>query len=331
MRVPTNRSARAAALLILTALAGCDNVRWGGVSVQRVDPPPASDVVEVTTVDEGPTNFGLPAGSVLFHVTRNEQGVAQITPVAEVSGDSLRALRRPAGVSPEAFEQRFRQAVLTPNGEFTIYRRGAPVGVFNLQRPGPLTACGIPTGYGVATTVAAAAAEREFIGFRKGLEPDIRGEMQALSPDGPIRRYASLVAERLVQGAGLARPRSWPGALRDLQAIDVESGGHPEMSSTHLVGDQLAVGPADPEGWSVFYLASYEQRDGYVPFYQEANDYKRTGKRAPKLVDYLNWDRTPASEVLVQVFGAREAWYEVLEEARGDRWERTWQGPKCQQ
>lgn len=331
MRVPTNRSAQAAALLIVTALAGCDNVRWGGVSVQRVDPPPASDVAQVSTVEEGPANLGLPAGSVLFHVTRGADGAAQIIPVAEVSGDSLRTMRRPAGVSPEAFEQRYRQAVLTPNGEFTLYRRGAPVGVFSLQRSGPLTSCGLPTSYGVATTVAAAAAEREFIAFRKGLGPDIRGEMLAPQADGPIRRYASLVAERLVQGAGLARPRSWPGALRDLQALDVQAGGHPEMSSTHLVGDQLAVGPAEPDGWSVFYLASYEQRAGYVPFYEEANDYKRTGKRAPRLLDYLNWDRTPTPEVLVQVFGAREVWYEAIEPARGGRWTRTWEGPRCQQ
>jgi hypothetical protein len=320
---------RAAALLILTALTGCDNVKWGGASIQKIDPPPASDVAQVHTVEEGPANLGLPTGSVLFHVMRTANGGARIVPVAEMAGDSLRGMRRPSGVSPEAYEQRFRQTVLSPNAQFALYRRGAPVGTFTLQQNGPLTACGLPTAFGAATTVAAAAAEGEFIAFRKGLEPDVRGEFPALAADGPIRRYASLVAERLVLQAGLPRPRSWPGALRDLQAIDVVRGGHPEMAATHLVGDSMGVGAA-PEGWSVFYLASYQDRAGYVPFYQEIADYKRDGKRAPRVVDYLNWNRTPGAEILVHVFGAREDWYEVISQT-GARWSRSWQGQPCRQ
>jgi hypothetical protein len=328
MRDFTLRGHRAATILILTALAGCDNVKWGGISVQKIDPPPAIDVAQVHTTEEGPTNLGLPSGSVLFHVIRAADGTTRIIPVAELSGDSLRGMRRPAGVSPEAYEQRFRVTVLSPNAQFALFRRGAPVGTFTLQRNAPLTACGLPTGLGVATTVAAAAGEREFIAFRKGLEPDIRGEFPTLSVDGPIRRYASLVAERLVLQGGLARPRSWPGALRDLQALDVTRGGHPEMSATHLVGDTLAVGGASPDGWSVFYLASYQDRAGYMPVYQETSDYRKTGKRAPAVVDYLNWDRTPESEVLVRVFGAREDWYEVLSSQRG-RWVRAWEAQRC--
>jgi hypothetical protein len=204
------------------------------------------------------------------------------------------------------------------------------VGTFTLQRSGPPSACGLPTSYGVATTVAAAAAEHDFLAFRKGLEPDVRGELPTLAPDGPIRRYASLVAERLVLQGGLARPRSWPGALRDLQALDEPRGGHPEMASTHLVGDSLGVGAAAPDGWSVFYLAAYQDRAGYVPFYQETSDYRRTGKRAPKLVDYLNWNRTPGSEMLVQVFGAREDWYEVISQ-QGSRWTKSWEGQRCRE
>ena len=226
MRFSSHRGPPAAALLILTALSGCDNVEWRGTTVQIVKPPPATQATPAAST-EGPANLGLPTGSVLFHVLKRADGTAQLVPVAELSGDSLRGLRRPAGVSPEAYEQRFRAAVMAEGGEFSLFRRGAPVGTFNLQRNGPLTACGLPTGFGVATTVAAAAAETEFLAFRKGLQPDVRGELPGLQVDGPIRRYASLVAERMVLQAGLPRPRSWPGALRDLQALDVIRGGHP--------------------------------------------------------------------------------------------------------
>lgn len=328
MRHFATRGARPAALLILTALSGCDNVQWGGSSLQVVPPPPASDVVQVATVTDGPTSLGLPTGSVLFHVVRTESG-AQIIPVAEISGDSLRTLRRPPGVSPQAYEQRFRRAVMEPNSQFVLFRRGAQVGTATVQANGPVSACGVPSAVGLVTTVAAAAAEREFIAFRRGLEPNVVGEFSPPQVAGPIRRYGPLIAERLVLQNGLPRPRSWPGAQRDLQALDAVRGGQPEMASTFLVGDQLGVGAPEQEGWSVFFVASYEQRTGYNPFYTEVADYRKVGKRAPKLVDHLNWNRAGGADMLVQVFGARDSWYEAVSADRGGRWTRVWEGTAC--
>jgi hypothetical protein len=328
MRHFATRSARAAALLILTALSGCDNVQWGGSSLQVVPPPPASDVVQVATVTDGPTSLGLPTGSVLFHVVRTANG-AQIIPVAEISGDSLRTLRRPPGVSPQAYEQRFRRAVMEPNSQFVLFRRGAQVGTATVQANGPVSTCGVPSALGLVTTVAAAAAEREFIAFRRGLEPNVVGEFSPPQVAGPIRRYGPLIAERLVLQNGLPRPRSWPGAQRDLQAVDAVRGGQPEMASTFLVGDQLGVGAPEQEGWSVFFVASYEQRTGYNPFYTEVADYRKVGKRAPKLVDHLNWNRTGGADMLVQVFGARDSWYQAVSADRGGRWTRVWEGTAC--
>jgi hypothetical protein len=326
MRAPAHR---ASALLILIALAGCDNVQWGGSSMQIVQPPPSATAAPAA-VAEGSTSLGLPTGSVLFHVVRTDAG-AQVIPVAEISGDSLRVLRRPAGVSPEAYEQRFRKAVMEPNSQFTLFRRGARVGTFIAQGNGPVSSCGVPSATGLVTTVAAAAGEREFIAFRRGLEPDVVGEYSPAQVGGPIRRYASLIAERLVLQNGLPRPRSWPGAMRDLQALDVVRGGQPEMAATYLVGDQLAVGRPETEGWSVFYVASYEQRTGYNPLYSEATDYRKTGKRAPKLVDYLNWNRQGGNEMLVQVFGAQDVWYQAVSQDRGGRWQKTWEGTPCRE
>lgn len=296
--------------------------------MQVVPPPPASDVVQASAVTGGSASLGLPTGSVLFHVVRTASG-AQIIPVAEISGDSLRTLRRPAGVSPQAYEQRFRRAVLEPNSQFVLFRRGARVGTATVQGNGPVSTCGVPSSVGLVTTVAAAAAEREFVAFRKGLEPDVVGEFSPPQVAGPIRRYGPLIAERSVLQNGLPRPRSWPGAQRDLQALDVVRGGQPEMASTFLVGDQLAVGPPEEDGWSVFFVASYEQRTGYNPFYTEVSDYRKSGKRAPKLVDYLNWNRTGGAEMLVQVFGAQDSWYEAVSQDRGNRWARVWEATPC--
>jgi hypothetical protein len=324
----TRRTAsRALALLILSALAACDNVQWGGVQIEFVPPPPAASEAQVAPDDQVFTEFGLPRGPVLFHLQQMGQGSVLI-PVGELSGDSLLMLRRPAGVSPQAYEQRFRETVLPVGAQFKVFRRGAAVGTFIVQGAGPSTACGVPTARGNTTVVAAAADATQFLAFREGLAPDVRGEYSPPQVNGLINTYSSIVAERLILQAGLPRPRSWLGARRDLEAIEIEPGGHPEMVTTYLVGDSLTVGPADPPGYSVFYLADYETARGYTPLYSEIRDYRKTGKAAPRMVDYLNWDRTPGAEVLVQVFGRDQSWYEVVA-SKGGRWRKVWEAGKC--
>jgi hypothetical protein len=237
-------------------------------------------------------------------------------------------LRRPAGVSPQAYEERFRETVLPVGSQFRVFRRGAPVGTFVVQAPGPSTVCGVPTARGNTTVVAAAADASQFLAFREGLEPEVKGEYGPPQVNGLINTYSAIVAERLILQAGLPRPRSWLGARRDMQAIEIKPGGHPEMAATYLVGDTLGVGAADLQGYSVFYLADYETARGYTPMYSEVRDYRKTGKAAPVLVDYLNWNDTPGTDVLVQVFGKAESWYEVVSQRKG-RWERVWEAGKC--
>lgn len=325
---PTNRRVRgAASVLILTALSGCDNVKWGGSEVQFVPPPPAGGTLEVSENPQTYADLGLPGGPVVFHVKRGPGG-AQLIPVGEVSGDSLRTLRRPAGVERSAYEQRFRQAVMETGSQFDLFRRGARVGTFQVGANGQATQCGVPTALGSATVVASAADAQEFIAFRRGLAPQVIGEYSPPQVTGPMRTFASIVAERLVLQNGLPRPRSWTGAQRDMQPLEVSGGGTPEMAATYLVGDSLGVGPAQPDGYSILYIASYETRSGYTPFYSEARDYRRVPKGAPKVVDYLNWNTTEGPEILVQVFGRDQAWYEVISR-RGNRWAKVWEGSQC--
>lgn len=313
--------------LILTALQGCDNVQFGRVDVEIVPPPPAASMTPLAPDERVYAEFGLPTGMVIFHLVQTGDG-ARLIPVGEISGDSVRTIRRPAQIAPEAFEGRFRETVLPVGAQFDVYRRGARVGTFVAQRPGPVTHCGVPTAIGNVTVVAAAADVTQFLAFRSGLAPAVRGDFSPPQITGSIRTYASIVAERLILQHGLPRPRSWAGAQRDLQAIEVAPGGHPEMAATYLVGDSLAVGPADPQGYSVFYMADFETRRGYMPVYQEIRDYRRTGKGAPRLVDYLNWNAQPGEEILLEVFGEDQSWYQALSE-RNNQWVKIWEGGRC--
>jgi hypothetical protein len=282
--------------------------------------------------DPGDPSFselGLPAGTVLFHVVRDSAGT-RVIPVAEVSGDTLRTLRRPPSAAAAEYEASFLKSVLEKGAQIELFRRGAPVGRLTLTGAGPTTPCGVPTGTGNAITVAAAADVDEFLGFRSGLSPEVRGEYSPPQATGSIRAYASIVAERLILQAGLPRPRSWVGAQRDLQAIEVVRGGNPEMAATYLVGDRLAQGAGEDQGYSIFYLAGYETRSGYSAFYNEVRSYARTGKAAPRLVDYLDWDASGGQNVLIQVYGADRTWYEAISQTAGGRWVKSWEQASCQ-
>lgn len=312
--------------LILTALTACDNIQFGRADIQIVPPPPTQARIQPDA--QVYAEMGLPSGSVLFHVVRGEGG-AQLIPVAELSGDSLRTLRRPADVSPEAYETRFLETVLEPGAQFDLFRRGAPVGTFMAQQVGPVTPCGVPTATGTITTVAAAADQPEFLAFRRGLAPEVRGEFSPPQVTGTMRRYASIVAERVVLQNGLPRPRSWQGAQRDLQPIEIIPGGHPEMATTYQVGDDLGIGPGDERGWSVFYIADFEARRGYTPFYSDVRNYAQTGKAAPRFLDHLDWTGDGEQELLIQVFGTDQSWYEMVRRDERGEWTKRWEGARC--
>lgn len=290
-------------------------------------PPPPMAAEQIEPDAQTYAEFGLPSGPLVFHLVKGADG-SHLIPVAELTSDSLRSIRRPANVSREAYEGRFRETVLPIGAQFEVFRRGARVGTFVAQSYGPVTSCGVPTAIGNTTVVAAAADATDFLAYRQGLSPSVRGDYLPPQMTGPIRTYASIVAERLILGAGLPRPRSWAGAQRDLQPIEVHPGGHPEMATTYLVGDNLAVGPADPNGYSVFYIADYEAQRGYTPIYTEVRDYRRAEKAAPRLIDYLAWDATEGPEILVQVFGSTDSWFEVISQRDGE-WRKIYEGGPC--
>lgn len=309
----------------LAALAACDNVSWGGADIEIVPPPPVQRQLPPAPAEL--PGFGLPSGPVLFHLVR-EGTRALVVPVAEVRGDSLRALRPPAGVDRAAYRARFRATVVPVGARLVVYRRGARVGTLQVQDTAAPTPCGLPTAVGALTVVAAAANEPEFLAVREGLEPPVRGVFAAPPLTGTLRTYAPIVAERLVLQHGLPRPRSWLGAQRDLQAIEIRPGGHPEMAATFLVGDRLAPGPAEPDGYSLFFLADYDPARGYAPLYADVRDYRRQPKHAARLVDYLDWDGRPGPELVLQVFTRRSAGYAALAERRG-RLRPLWEDAGC--
>ena len=84
--------------------------------------------------------------------------------------------------------------------------------------------------------------------------------------------------------------------------------------------DQLQVGN-DDMGYSLFLIA-VPRRDltGYDTVYVRHSPYENGGKRAPRVVDFLDWDRDGGAELLLEVYGTTRSWYETVGPAGESRW-----------
>lgn len=299
------------AALIVTVLAGCDNVDWGGAHVAVVPPPPqVTDVAETT---EGPVEEHLPEGPILYYV-RPSGGRATLIPVAEISRDRLYPIR--AAADWETYGQRFIAAHLRPGTEFTVFRRGARVGTLIVEQAGlpPEGVCPrTPRATGVLELIANAGAEPEFLAMAKSQAPAEvpRGVPEPIQPSRGMQVVSPILAERALRARGAPLPGSWQRAMAQLHPFPLEGNDVPAFASTFLVDDALEVGH-DDDGYSLFLIAEPMQA-GYDTTFVAFTDYPTEGKAAPRVVDYLDWDRDGQVELLLEVLGREGSWFAAME------------------
>jgi len=298
--------------LMILALAGCDNVDWGGMDVAVIPPPPKGAAGE----DEGgqAAEMGpLPDGPVLYYVRADSTG-GTIQPVAEVSGDSLIALG--ADADPDLYGSRFISQHLRRGSEFTLFRRGARVGtllVGNAEVPRSAACRRLPIGRGTLELAGGTlAGPTEFLALAKQNAPEGRSTAVSSEPTIGMRRVAPILAERALRARRAQLPGNWQAAMAQLVPFPVSATREPAFASTFLVDDQLQVGN-DTTGYSMFLLAvPRSDLTGYDTVHVAYSAYPRTGKRAPRVVDYLDWDRDGEAELLLQVYGTSRAWFEAV-------------------
>jgi hypothetical protein len=319
---PLRSSSGTLVALIVLALTGCDNVDWGGVDVAVVPPPPRGSALEGAAAERelGP----LPTGPVLYYVRTDSTG-GTIVPVAEIGGDSLIALG--AGADAELYGARFISEHLRRGAEFTLFRRGSRVGtlvVQSAQVPAASACRRLPTGHGTLEIgrMDSLAAGVEFIALAKATAPEGQRATIPLRATGGMMRVAPILAERALRARGSQLPGNWGAAMAQIQPFPVASAGDAGIASTFLVDDQLAVGN-DDTGYSLFMIA-VPRRDltGYDTVYVHQSRYENGGKRAPRVVDFLDWDRDGGAELLLEVYGTTRSWYESVGPVGNTRWAR---------
>ncbi len=303
------RTGRAAALIVML-LAGCDNVDWGGADVAVVPPPPKADAAGEAA---GPTDERLPEGPVVYHVAPGD-GTATLTPIGEIGRDTLRPVR--ARADWELYGRRFIATHLRAGSEFALYRSGARVGTFVLEDAAvpPEGVCPrVPRGRGVLELASGMDSIPEFLALAKAhAPPDVGRDIAAApQPDRRMQILGPILAERLLRARGAPLPGNWSRAMAQLKPFPAAGQEDPAFAATFLVDDTLGTG-YDDEGYALFFIAEPAPEVGYDTAYAAFTAYERAGKAAPRVVDFLDWDRDGRTELLLEVYGTRDSWFEAV-------------------
>lgn len=318
------RLRRAALAVILIALAACDNVEWGGARIAIVRPPAKGAGRAADTAREAER---LPEGPVLYHV-RATGAAGVMVPVAEIAGDSLRPLRATDWV---AFGRRFIAQHLRQGTEFALFHAGIRRGTLVLRSasmPDSTVCPRLPRASGILELTANEQEAAEFLALAKPHAPGTR--RQRSPPPAPDRRLdliAPILAEQLLRARAAPLPSNWQRARAQLVPLPLPGATDPGFAASFLVDDTLGTG-LDDEGHSVFFVARPVAQTGYDTIFVRYADYARVGKEAPRLVDFLDWNRDDRVELLLEVFGSSDAWFEAVGQIDG-RFQRVFDG-RCE-
>jgi hypothetical protein len=309
-------------LVILVAASGCDNVSWGGIDV-RLEGPPETESAVADTVTAEVVLPELPQGPVLFRVDRSA-GRASLSPVGEISGDSLLPL------SDEAdFRDYFVQQRMSSGSEFVLFADGTRVGRFLTADSAWVSAetCGAPPVVsGIVELVPSAASTTRFLAL-----PADRGDSFPRDPfsvrtiDQGTRVTAANIAGTVIMDAGTRWPPSMARARGDVQLLGMGTDEPALIAATYLYEDQMAISPPGTGAYSFFYLAE-DRGVGHRFSYYWLRNAQDEGKGAARYFGHMDWDGDGTVEVLLEVLGAAERWHAALERTV-DGWDRSYEDP----
>ena len=314
------RYARATAALIVILLSSCDNVSWGGADIAIVPPPP-----KAADLPEGSEEAGvepLPTQPILYYVARNGD-TGFLTPVGQVSGDSLAPIR--AAGDAATYAGRFIAEFMRQGAEFTLFTAGGRAGTLIVQSAElPQTpACPLlPVATG-SLEMSRSVDATEFIALARADAPAAQtAAPRPQVPPGVRNPVAPILADRALRARRAELPGNWVAALKQVIGFPLSGSASTGYAATLLVGDDLAIGN-DNQGYSLFYIfTSSPSQTGYDTVYVNYRNYAETGKAAPRVIDYLDWSRDDSPELLLQVYGVNDTWFEAIGRSSDGTWRR---------
>jgi hypothetical protein len=143
---------------------------------------------------------------------------------------------------------------------------------------------------------------------------------RTLQPERRMEVVGNILAERALRARRAQLP-AWATARRQLQPFPITGTQDLGFTATFLVADQLQVG-GDDNGYSLFILYTPQAPTGYDTAYVSFTSYPVDGKAAPRVIDFLDWNRSGQVDLLLEVFGTRTSWFEAVGRVN-DQWRRT--------
>lgn len=301
-------------LSIVMLLSACDNVNWGGAQFSVVAPPPGArsssqeeDLAE-QVIDEQP-----PTGPILYYVRAGEDQ-AVLVPVASIEPDTLHHIS--AQEDWELYSQRFITHNLRQGTEFTLFHHGERAGTFVLhtaQIPGEDLCPRTPRATGTLELNSSAIGTTEFLALAKTHAPTggRRRAAPSLQPDRRLPLQAGILAERAIRARGARLPNNWERAMIDFRVFPTPGSADPSFAATFTIGDSTGRG-ANPSGYSIFLIAQPKARTGYEIEFIDFIDFATRGRATPRVIDFLDWNRSGGTGLLLEVTSGADTWFEAV-------------------
>ena len=295
---------------MVIAVGACDNVEWGGIDFAVVPPPPhAADTataVSVTPLRDDP---------VLFYVHRDTGDLATVIPVAQIGPAGLTRL---GADDIDAFADRFIDTFLAAGQELALFRRGRRVGTLTVDSAGVPTepVCRpLPRAAGRLQLASGAGAVTEFLALAGDDAPESR-DLGVPEPVRSMEVVSDMVAGEMLRGRELSVPTP-TRARRQLVPFPLSDTDDPGFAATYLVDDTLGLG-GDDTGAALFVVFTPRGQTGYDTAFVGFANYSTSGKAAPRVIDFLDWDDDGVVELLLEVFGVRTSWFRAAGRADGE-------------
>lgn len=310
--------ALAFALALPLSVLACD-VEWGGIEVRVHEP--VYERPETTTVADTVRlpPLVMPTGPVVFHVRRTSvAGDAELRAIAEVSDSALIEIGPRRAERAEEYIEEFGERYLDRDRPYILFRDGARVGTFYVRAPwvDGTGLCAVLGADGRVELRPRLDTLSEFLAWTPGMReasasysaPEYRDNMPEL---------AQVLARDGIRRAGY--PSEWRlGVPSDLRALDVGR-GPVGFAATFMVGDTLAASPPSDSAGMAFMVTDFDSGRGYFPLFFAAEWYGPGGKRALRWVDAADVVGDTAREYVLQAYGDRQSWYEVVGLLEGER------------
>lgn len=313
---------------IVTAAMGCDNVSWGGMSLRLEGPP--GDTLAPPPGTPGSESDALPQriayGPLLYAGTRQGDS-AFVVPVAELVEGRLQPL--PHGELAARLADQILEERLSPGQELTLFHLGTRIGTLTISSALGTAAEYCPSraqALGYLELIPSASDAQRFLALETA--PD-RQRPHRVFPTFSVERAHQNAAQNLA-GETLNQLRAqWPPQLRDirqdLQVFQFPDGEAPSVVASFLFRDQMGVGPAPDDAYSLLILGEPQGAgfDRTFTWYRRVGD---EGKGAPRFFSWMDWDSDGEEEILLEVFGAEARWWAALDREDG-RWSLAFQDP----